>query len=261
VIGPIAFDVTTPFASTGPFAESDVCHVTPLVAIALLPSENRAVAVHLAVSNLKEMLDGLHVTVRDEIDIVDVTTTVTSTDAAPTPHAFRARTRTKYVPGTTPVAVNDVAAPTSTLARLARPGALPASRMYDVGAPDAAVQLRPTVPPEFCVMLNPVGAPGRTQPPPTTTTTSFEGNPAAPLASMARTRTKYVPAGTPVVENVVSALPVGRLARLADPLLDPASMRYETAPAVAVHVSVTVVPMTVLVRLVGAPNARAPMRR
>src|ERR1051325_11368584 len=55
------------------------------------------------------------------------------------------------------------------------------------------------------------------------TTISFETAP-GPLALAARTRTKYVPRGTPVVENVVSVEPVLKFARFDSPELDPASM-------------------------------------
>jgi hypothetical protein len=66
------------------------------------------------------------------------TETTTSLDGALNPLAFCARTRTKYVPGATPLAENVVAAlPVRTFARFAEPLDDPASMTYDVtGSPE-----------------------------------------------------------------------------------------------------------------------------
>ena len=53
-------------------------------------------------------------------------------------------------------------------------------------------------------------------------TASFDGA-LVPAAFEARSRTKYVPAGTPDVENVVAVLPVLKFATLLEPPADPAS--------------------------------------
>lgn len=60
-----------------------------------------------------------------------VTTIRTSPDGALIPHSLLARTRTKYVPAATPLAVSLVSSATSRFARFAVPGADPASSTYD----------------------------------------------------------------------------------------------------------------------------------
>ena len=79
-----------------------------------------------------------------------------------------------------------------------------------------------------------------------------------PLALRARTRTKYVPAPTPVAVSAGVDEPVSELARLARPLADPASSTYDTggSPADgAVHVITTVEPETAATSAVGALGA------
>ena len=73
--------------------------------------------------------------------------------------------------------------------------------------------------------VRPVGAPGAPvqPPPPTMMTTSLDAA-LVPALFRARTRTKYVPAGTPVAVNDVAALNVSNTAMLVDPADDPASI-------------------------------------
>lgn len=74
-------------------------------------------------------------------------------------------------------------------ARFADPDCDPASMTYVVGEPLPAFHMKLIVPPEFTVLVNPVGAPGATPgEPPTTSTTSFDVA-LAPDALVARTRT------------------------------------------------------------------------
>ena len=92
---------------------------------------------------------------------------------------------------------------------------------------------------------------------PTVTMTSFDA-PLTPVLAPARTRTKYVPLGTPLAENVVAVDPVLKLARLFAPLEEPASITYDVAGSGDVgtsHVSVTVLPLTDEVRFGGAVGA------
>ena len=70
--------------------------------------------------------------------------------------------------------------------------------------------------------VSPLGGPGAGVGD-TTSKISFEG-PLVPTPLVARTRRRYVPKGTPLVENVVSALPVQKFARLDNPGAEPASM-------------------------------------
>jgi hypothetical protein len=81
------------------------------------------------------------------------------------------------------------------------------------------------VPALFSAMFRPVGDPGTAvQPVPVTTrTTSFDGA-LTPVAPIARILTKYVPMPTPELENDVAVFPVEKLARLAVPGVEPASM-------------------------------------
>jgi hypothetical protein len=70
---------------------------------------------------------------------------------------------------------------------------------------------------------NPVGAPGvQGAPLPTVTTTSLVA-PLTPAEFFARTRTKYVPAGTPDTVNDVAVFPVSKTAAFARPDAKPAS--------------------------------------
>jgi hypothetical protein len=90
----------------------------------------------------------------------------------------------------------------------------------------------------------------------TVTITSFEGA-LTVLPLPARTRTKYVPALTPLAENKRKALPVEKLARLLAPGDEPASMIYVVGahpPTGAAHVKVTENPLTIAVKLSGAPG-------
>ena len=78
-----------------------------------------------------------------------------------------------------------------------------------------------------------------------------------PVPFEARTRTKYVPAPTPVAANNVAVLPVLRFARLARPDDEPASRTYPVGahpPLGAVQVSVSVEPATFAVKPDGAPG-------
>jgi hypothetical protein len=152
--------------------------------------------------------------------------------------------------------------PRSLFARFERPDAEPASIAYDVGVPDAAVHVSTTVPLALAEPERLPGGPGAAVHPvePTTSTASFEGT-LTPAPLEALTRTKYVPLGTPPVENVVAALPVAKLARFVAAEVDPASMTYDwTGSPVtgALQVSVTLLPEDVAVRLVGPPGATAP---
>ena len=130
------------------------------------------------------------------------------------------------MPRPTPVAVSVVAElPKSLFARFDPPGLDPASTMYVVGLPDAAVQVRTTVPPLLDRSVRPPGAPGATQPPTTRVASLDAALVPAPFA--ARTRTKYVPVLTPPAENVVAVEPVLKFARLAAPAVE--SERDRTA--------------------------------
>src|SRR5438876_87648 len=91
-----------------------------------------------------------------------VTATATSLDGPLGRPLFRARTRTKYAPGLTPLAVNEVdVLPVFRLAMFDRPDAEPASMRYEVAAQTlaVAVQFNVTVAP-FTLASNPVGALG-----------------------------------------------------------------------------------------------------
>jgi hypothetical protein len=103
------------------------------------------------------------------------------------------------------------------------------------------------------------GTPGVVVQPPvlcTINTASFDAA-LVPAAVRARTRTKYVPAGTLVAVSVGAVEPVSLLARSVRPLADPASTTYEVgaSPVVgAVHESTTVLPETEAVSEPGAPG-------
>ena len=100
----------------------------------------------------------------DVVEQPPATVTTISLEGALVPLAFRARTRTKYVPGATPVAVSaGIDDPVSALARLLSPVAEPASRTYEVGGspPAGAVHVKTTVVPETAV-ARAVGATGAT---------------------------------------------------------------------------------------------------
>src|SRR5437899_6946171 len=91
-----------------------------------------------------------------------ITTTVISFDAALVPAALIAFTRTKYVPGVTPVVPNVVAiVPVFRLARFARPALDPASTTYAAGVPPVtgALQESVTLVPATAA-VSAVGAPG-----------------------------------------------------------------------------------------------------
>src|SRR6266540_2778145 len=93
---------------------------------------------------------------------VPPTTTWISLEGPLDPVAFVERTRTKYVPLTTPLALKEVAGlPVENDVRLLRPGPEPASIVYAVAAhPDAgACQIRATALPPT-VAVSPVGTPG-----------------------------------------------------------------------------------------------------
>src|SRR6266850_4467486 len=76
------------------------------------------------------------------------------------------------------------------------------------------------------------------------TTVSLDGA-VTPQAFLPRTRTKYVPAPTPVTVSVVAVPPVSKFARSASPLDDPASTMYDVVgPTLGFHCSVTVDPPT-----------------
>src|SRR5215470_5590766 len=99
---------------------------------------------------------------------------------------------------------------------------------YPVGAqlPAGAVHASVTVDP-LVDTLNPAGAPGAHEPPPLTVTiTSFDG-PLTPAPFFARTRTKYVPAGTLSTFSAGAGFPVSTFARSVRPLADPASTTYD----------------------------------
>ena len=90
--------------------------------------------------------------------------------------------------------------------------------------------------------------------------TSFDVLLLVPDAFDERTRTKYRPAATPLAESVVEELPVGTVARLVNPELEPASRMYDVAahpPAGACHARVMDVPFTVDVSPVGASGGVA----
>lgn len=75
---------------------------------------------------------------------------------------------------------------------------------------------------------------------------SFDG-PLTPYTFAARTRTKYVPAGTPVAENAVALLPVFEVAMLLRPDAVPACRMYVVGahpPAGAFHDICNVDPLT-----------------
>jgi hypothetical protein len=93
------------------------------------------------------------------------------------------------VPAPTPVAVIDVALLRSLFARFANPGRAPASMMYEVGDPVAALHAKLTTPPALNVKASPVGAAGVTQgpAPPTVRMASLDGA-LLPLAFTALTR-------------------------------------------------------------------------
>ena len=109
------------------------------------------------------------------------------------PQAFFARTRTKYVPDPTPVAVYDVAGLcVSKFARFAAPGADPASITYDALPPLGACQLSTTVDPATSkpnagggATALEHGAPAM----PTPTITSFDAALMLPSTPWARMRT------------------------------------------------------------------------
>ena len=131
--------------------------------------------------------------------------------------------------------------------------------MYDAGDPAAGLHGRTTVPPLFDTRVSPLGAPGAAlhAPPPTTNCASFDGA-LLPMLVIVRTRTKYVPAPTPLAEKVVAVLPVETRARFDAPDDDPASIRYAvTRPAGGVgggrHESVTLEPEEEAVRSNGGP--------
>jgi hypothetical protein len=155
------------------------------------------------------------------------TTIDTSFDGALVPHAFRPRSRTKYVPGAA-LAVKDVnVVPVSATTIFVPPEKLPASTTYDVGNPAEAPQINVTVEPAP-LNLRPNGAPGgpvHGPPPPTTNRISLDGG-LGPKVLVARTRTKYRPAGTLPTENDVATLSVEKLAKSLRLDADPASMRY-----------------------------------
>src|SRR6476660_9085326 len=86
---------------------------------------------------------------------------------------------------------------------------------------------------------------------------SFEG-PLAPHALRARTRTKYVPAPTPVAIIDVDRLPVSLCAASVAPGREPASITYDVGlPAAPIHASVTVEPLTSERRAAGAAGGPA----
>jgi hypothetical protein len=186
---------------------------------------------------------------------------VTSLDTGPVPHALVALTRAKYVPGTAIVMTADVDVLLDEAVPVA-PELVPTSTVYDVGDPDAAAHVNVTVLPltdavRFC------GEPGDVHGPgggggglETVTVISLDGA-LVPLPFAARTRTKYVPAATPVVEKLVEVLPVLKFARLARPVDEPASITYPVAahPVTALfQVTVTDVPLTLEERPVGVPG-------
>ena len=117
------------------------------------------------------------------------TVMTTSFEAGPIPHALRALTRTKYVPGVA-FAMSEVAVLfVSNTMMLLLPEVVPASTMCDSGEPEAASQLSVTIEPFFKTVRLP-GAPGRLQGPgPTVTMTSFEAV-LVPVGLRALTRTK-----------------------------------------------------------------------
>src|SRR5438552_4670087 len=79
----------------------------------------------------------------------------------------------------------------------------------------------------------------------TTTVISFDG-PLVPHAFLARIRTKYLPAPTPVALSDVALPPRSLLTRFVEPGADPASRTYDVGwPPAAPHTSVTVWPATV----------------
>jgi hypothetical protein len=117
------------------------------------------------------------------------TMAVDSVDAGPTPALVPPRTRRKYVPGGTPLAVKLVAVlPVEDCARFARPLAVPASTTCVVGAhvPGGVSQVKTTVEPVTAAPKL-AGAAGM-QAPPTLIITSFEGT-LVPLALRASART------------------------------------------------------------------------
>ena len=107
---------------------------------------------------------------------------------------------------------------------------------------------------------SPVGGPGMQAASTTVITTSLEGA-LDPELFFARTRTKYVPAGTPLTVKVVAGLPVSNTAMFAAPDDEPASMTYDVAGSVDVDCSqfnLTVLLLTDADRFVdglGASNA------
>jgi hypothetical protein len=125
--------------------------------------------------------------------VVHRTIAVTSFDGPLVPQALRARTRTKYVPGLTPAARNDVdGLPVSVCVMSAPPGREPASSTYDVGLPTAAVHESVTVEP-LTWDRRPVGAAGAPPhgpgPPPPTTSIAIDDGVPTPTAFPDRTRT------------------------------------------------------------------------
>lgn len=129
--------------------------------------------------------------------------------------------------------------------------------------PDGAFHVIETELPEM-VIARPLGAPGAvaqgTNRAPTMTLISFDG-PLTPAPFFARTRTKYVPAGTPSAISARSALPVSKFARSVNVVAEPASTTYEdgASPATgACHVRLTVAPTTMPMSpdgVVGATSA------
>jgi hypothetical protein len=115
--------------------------------------------------------------------------------------------------------------PVLKLARILDPGVDPASITYRVGAqPDAgAVQDNETAEP-LTEEVRPDGSFGApAQGPATMTTTSFDAA-LEPAELRARTRTTYVPDGTPVAVNDVAVLRVSNTTMLAAPADEPASI-------------------------------------
>ena len=93
-----------------------------------------------------------------------------------------------------------------------------------VGAFQKSVTVAPII--EAVRLTGAPGAPLHGPPPPTTIVTSFDG-PLVPAAFLARTRTKYVFAGTDVAWKPAAVEPVSKMRILLKPGAEPASITYE----------------------------------